>query len=248
MPKLILVTVGTSALFEHSDWKNGSNGNYWEKPEDLIARLEQEALNNQSTEYNHQKNQVLSALKSNLEYYYANNEQGLNTLSAEVASLLAMEKAERKDPTTGKVIFKIGKIGSGDKIVLLHSDTVDGKLCAEVNEIVLKSNIAGRVICGNVEIKKIDGLQVDDPEKFLNPGLKNLETAIKSYSGGTQDYYLNVTGGFKGVLPYAALLAWDNLMTVVYLFERSTGIIVIPSSTIISFGGALANSWVPGNL
>jgi putative CRISPR-associated protein (TIGR02619 family) len=198
MPKLILVTVGTSALFEHSDWKNGSNGNFWEKPEDLIARLEQEALNNQSTEYNHQKKQVFNALKSNLETYYANNEQGLNTLSAEIASLLAMGK----EPS-------IGNITNDDKIVLLHSDTVDGKLCAEVTAEVIRSHF-----CSDTMVKPLVGIRVqsrtvgeDIRQIFVNQGLNSLQEEVRRATetfrqehGEIAPCYFNITGGYKGVL------------------------------------------------
>jgi len=225
MAKLILVTVGTSALFEHSTWKNGSNGN-WRKQEELTECLERELrdnrYSNEDSEYQHQKRQVLDSLKSNLQTYYENNEQGLDTLSAELASLLAMHNET-----------SIGKITAQDKIVLLHSDTADGKLCAEVNKEVIQSDM---VINGDVKKDAwnvdvpicIDGLDATNPIAFENRGLSNFQNKIEHcLINFNSEKFLNVTGGYKGLIPFGTLLAYKNEITLVYLFEKSKGMIIL---------------------
>jgi len=205
MPKLILVTVGTSALgkLDEQEQKN--------LPKPFPKKGEKA--------YNELKSKLLDVLMINIERYFAGEET--KKLSAEISSLLVMSKTER-----------IGKIDSKDKIVLFASDTDDGILCAEANIEVIKSYIAP-----NIEIKKIEGLQVNDPDRFVKSGLVNLQRAINRYSHSPMDVYLNVTGGFKGVLPYVAPLAWENRMTIVYLFELSKDIIIIPPPSEHSFSG-----------
>ena len=68
MAKLIVVTVGTSAL-EHSDCCKGSVKN-WRDMEELTRYLEEERRRGENREYNHQKEQALIAMRENLEYYY----------------------------------------------------------------------------------------------------------------------------------------------------------------------------------
>ena len=68
MAKLIVVTVGTSAL-EHSDCCKGSVKN-WEDPEELTRYLEKERWRGENAEYNHQKEQTLIAMRESLEDYY----------------------------------------------------------------------------------------------------------------------------------------------------------------------------------
>lgn len=237
MSKLILVTVGTSALFsEYSDWKNGSNDRYWDDSEELIEELETEPLNEEDTEYNHQKQQVLARLKKELNIYYANDEQGLDKLSAELASLLAMHK----EPS-------IGNITNEDKIILLHSDTVDGRLCAEANVEVIQS------FCTDTTIRPLLGIRVQPSasdenirDSFVNRGLNSIQNevkqAVKNFStqhGNAAACYLNITGGYKGVLPFTTVLAHNYNLHLVYLYEKSQQIIwIAPSYWKGRFGAA----------
>jgi len=175
MGKLILVTVGTSALFnEYSGWEYDNNDKEkWKKTENLIRDLEVEVMsgeyNQEDSTYQHKKEQALYSLRSNLETYY-NNGIGLDTLSAELASLLQMNN-------------ELGEITNQDKIVLLHSDTADGKICAEINKDIIQSDI---VINGKIKKKSwnvdspvcINGLDATDPIAFENKGLCNFQVEI----------------------------------------------------------------------
>lgn len=234
MPKLILVTTGTSALFEHSNWKEGFSGRSWWKVEELSKYLEQEAINDESEEYDHQKQQVLKALTENLKIYYR-NKVGLNTLSAELASLLAMQ--ERVD---------IGKIEDEDKIVLLCSDTIDGKLCAEVNEKIMKNEMVadGKIVKAkwNVISLKVDHLTViptsarnNLAKKFMDYCLSDLQKKVRTsleefqrqFGKENSKIFFNITGGYKATIPFITLLVINYEMIITYLYEQSDQLIVL---------------------
>lgn len=220
MSKLIIVTVGTSALFEHSGWQYGSNNVKWDKPDDLIEKLENEALNDETIEYDHQKEQATKNLVLNLKSYYQTG-RGLDELPAEMASLIAFQKVEG-----------YGKITNDDRIVLLHSDTQDGKLCAEINQDLMGLEInnngveAIAKVSWNVEIKKVKDLDATKPDPFSDAGLINfqsiVEKRIKEFKG---HIFMNITGGYKAVIPFATLLCYMYSITLFYLFEKSQGII-----------------------
>ena len=105
MPKLILVTVGTSALDKCCEVHSGSI----EKLADDLHRKGET-----SRFYTDVKKDTLKNLKNNTNLS-CRGLIGYSRFSAEIASLLAMHK----DPS-------IGKITTEDKIILLHSDTVAG--------------------------------------------------------------------------------------------------------------------------
>ncbi len=214
MSKLIITMCGTSALFEHSNWRDRSNGREWKESENLIKQLETEARNSKSIEYNHQKNQTISNLKKALNRYYENEEKGLDTLSAEIASLLAMEKDK-----------EIGAITQEDKIMILYSDTIDGKLCAEVNKELIENY--DKLNWKNTEIVKIEGLQPINAVKFVETGLKNLLSKIKALkeSNSGHQIFINITGGYKGSIPVLSRAAIALKIPLVYFFENCNEII-----------------------
>lgn len=212
MSKLIITMCGTSALFEHSNWQDGKGGRQWNKPKDLIDELENEGKNNEST-YNHQKKQIIGNLTRNFTRYYENDEKGLDTLSAELASLLAMAKDK-----------EIGAITTDDKIILLYSDTVDGRLCAEANKEMMTKN---RLNWKNTEIIEIAGLQTKDAVKFVKTGLNNLLSKIKELKESHSSYniFINITGGYKGSMPVLSRAAIALKIPLVYFFENCNEII-----------------------
>lgn len=112
-----------------------------------------------------------------------------------------------------------------DKVVLLHTDTADGQVCAEiVQELVVKA------FASEVVLEKIESLQVLDPESFRQGGIPNLFKALDRARNGWQenDVVLNCTGGFKGVVPYIALYGLLNKISTVYIFQFSNSLITLP--------------------
>ena len=160
-----------------------------------------------------------------MESYYADEEQGLGKLSAEMATLITMHGEAR-----------IGEITQRDRIVLLHSDTPEGELCAEVNKAAMESEI---LVDGEAKKEpwnvgdpvRINGLNGVKPTDFANTGLKDFqdrtERLLDDFDG---DKFLSVTGGYKGLIPFATLLVYKKEITLVYLFERSDGLVIMDKS------------------
>jgi len=193
MQKLIITTVGTSIL-DKCCKKFGD-------AETIAEKLEKKGKD--SEYYNEIKQHAIDALQYHFERYTNNTSITVRKrMSAEIASLLAMEK-------------DIENLTNEDKIVLLHSDTTGGELCAEVTADVLCKE---RQICP--EIIRIEGLQTENAKTFVDKGLKNLFTITKDLlEAHNCQRFVNITGGYKGCIPIQALQAQDKRVTVIYLFE-----------------------------
>ena len=117
------------------------------------------------------------------------------------------------------------KPNSEDKIYLLHSETEDGKICAEKIKQLIK-----KFFSTDAELVEIKGLQVKNAQKFKNEGLKNLFNSLDNISNKNTDseIILNITGGFKSIPPYVTLYGILKQLKTVYLFEFSDSLIELP--------------------
>lgn len=116
------------------------------------------------------------------------------------------------------------KAGKGDIVSLLVTDTDRGRECAAELEKVIS-----KYLCCKVDSKVIEGLQVQDAKIFRSRGISNLfETVGNLRRLHPIDTQLNVTGGFKSVVPYIALYGLFYGIDVVYLFEFSEDHIILP--------------------
>jgi len=123
-----------------------------------------------------------------------------------------------------------------EKCYLLPSNTPKAICCAEV----IKKYIFGINALNHVyevtEIRSIKGLDPLDGKAFRTRGVSNMLDAIHEIieceKKTSETIYINVTGGFKGTVPYATLMgilhARDNVV-INYLFEDSQEVIPIPS-------------------
>lgn len=122
-------------------------------------------------------------------------------------------------------------IDQRDRIVLLASDNMQGRVCAEM---VKKTIIdAFNSTEAEVEIRRIEGLQVLDAKKLREQGLKNLVKVVLDYLDNDDlryryDIILNPTGGFKGVVPFVTILGMLYGRRSVYLFEFAEELINLP--------------------
>lgn len=195
MKKLIITTVGTSALDRCSDYT----------AEKFIEKYQ----NEKDDFYNRVKVDASQTLQGQVDMYLKNNKdiRFRKCLSAEIASLLVMED-EIEDFS----------INSEDKIALLFSHTIDGKICAEINScgIQKKWNI-------KPEMHEIEGLDPANAVKFVEMGLNNLFEKTKKLLEENSDRqrFINITGGYKGLIPIQTLQAEMNEVPIVYLFEES---------------------------
>ncbi len=213
MPKAIFITGGTSALYDRTEWQNIDFVDFSTSDRTIFSN-ELEASDVGSALYNAVKNRVINTLQPNLNLYKNETNQDsrrrlLKNLSAELASMLKFEES-------------YGEITEQDKIYLLHSDTVDGQLCAEVNAELMRE-----ILKWNVTEIRINSLRVNDIATF-QIGLNNLKnTVLQVLPARGSKNYMNITAGYTGLVPYATVLAWDYGMDLLYFFEDSSEILLI---------------------
>jgi putative CRISPR-associated protein (TIGR02619 family) len=119
-----------------------------------------------------------------------------------------------------------------DEIVLLHTETTDGGVCAR--------EVAGLIVAHMVHtprIIEIEGLQVTDAARFRRVGVQRLFQSIQGIcdqvAGNTgHEVILNATGGFKSVVPYITLYGLLQSLKVVYIFEQSKALLYLPPAPI----------------
>lgn len=127
-------------------------------------------------------------------------------------------------------LYKLG-INEDDHIILISSDNLQGRICSEMIKecLSLRFNINE----SNIEIKRIEGLQVHNEQILREVGLKNLVKTLLTYLAGEQyrysyDIILNPTGGFKGIVPFLTILGMLYGRKTIYLFEFSAQLITLP--------------------
>jgi len=199
MSRMVLTTVGTSLIFHLVEKKTNLKNHV----ETIEGRFSKE-LDDYRKEYDLIKKESLIHLKGlNL-----NKSTDLNKSSAEIKSLV-----------------KLG-IGNNDVVYLFATETIDGKLCAEV----LKDFIEEKFVC-EVKVEEIKGLQVSNPELFKKTGVRNYidkTTKIIENHRYSHQLILNTTGGFKAVVPYTTFLGMLFQIPVFYIFEDTQSLIELP--------------------
>jgi putative CRISPR-associated protein (TIGR02619 family) len=143
---------------------------------------------------------------------------------AEQFAIEAMNRMSEKEiPRVSAEINSLLKMGlsGADRVVLLATETIDGKLCAELVQRMLKT----RKLCSSVELKVIEGLQAQDGKRFRQEGLKNLMAYIARFENS--DVVFNPTGGFKSVVPYITLAGMLFNKPVKYIHEYSDDLMTL---------------------
>jgi putative CRISPR-associated protein (TIGR02619 family) len=132
---------------------------------------------------------------------------------------------------------KIGETTSSRlEVYLLASDTMLSRLAAEIildfmecKENKEKLSLTGSKVYFDPAIHLIKGLQVSNPEMLEIQGLEGLLSFIDQVCG--KDYEnaaFNITGGFKGLIPYMTLIAQSFRLPVYYIYENSDHLIKMP--------------------
>jgi putative CRISPR-associated protein (TIGR02619 family) len=111
------------------------------------------------------------------------------------------------------------EIQPADRIVLVSSDTAKGKLCADLLCDVLKSHVLG-FGTQDVEVSSLPGVETRKGDTFVENGLpaymsiiarERLRTTMDEHGNQTTHHFdrllFNVTGGYKGVIPFAVIAA-----------------------------------------
>lgn len=121
---------------------------------------------------------------------------------------------------------------SKDEIILLASDTNEGLYCACFLAEYLTKIAPFKDNIGKVIVEVIIDLGQGQGGYFQEQGLNNLVEQTAKLIGERQEknpLYLNITGGFKGALPYLTLLGLAfGEMEVFYLFEFSPNLVWLP--------------------
>jgi len=136
--------------------------------------------------------------------------------SAEIKSILAIASELKEDV----------------EVYLLATDTVLSRLACElVREWFAKNYVEKKPaidIKFNPQQDVITGLQVENAQQF-NEGLVNLITRFYKLCG---DYFenviINITGGYKAIIPHLTILGQVNKVPVKYIFEDTDTLIEIP--------------------
>lgn len=118
---------------------------------------------------------------------------------------------------------------AGDKVVLLATDSLPGRICSEA-----LSGVIEEVWQAEVEIDKIAGMQVYDAKRLREEGLKNLVKQVLEYLDDDttrysyDDIIINPTGGYKAIVPFLTVLGMLYGRKAIYLFEHSEELIELP--------------------
>jgi putative CRISPR-associated protein (TIGR02619 family) len=147
-------------------------------------------------------------VRSMSQQYGAKSEEFQRRICAEINSLRAL------------------RARNSDRVVLVHTDTDDGRACAEAIVRLVEDNFGSKTT-----MRRVEGLQATDARRFRVEGVKNLLSLLDHLvaEAGTTEVVLNPTGGFKSVVPFVTLFGLFRGLKVVYLFEHSEELIALPS-------------------
>ena len=125
-----------------------------------------------------------------------------------------------------KSLEKLSKEISDDlSIHLLSSNTISSRVCAEVIKDILDTSLDVHFTHNNI----IKGLQVINRKEFAEDGMENLFKRIEDITGGYyEDTIINITGGYKAVIPLLTIFSQINHIPSYYIFEDTDALMKIP--------------------
>ncbi len=116
------------------------------------------------------------------------------------------------------------------KVYLIATDTIESVVVCEILEdILIEKDIEVNFANENI----INNLQVNDYIKFKE-GLLNLIERLYLISSKYlyENIALNITGGYKALIPYLTIFGQVNSVPLYYIFEHSNNLISIPQAPI----------------
>jgi len=119
------------------------------------------------------------------------------------------------------------------EVVLIATDTLKGYIVAELlKKYFEKNNFDGKILKVDFSEKNvIEGLNVDNGDVFVKEGLLNLFNFLKQFSGENfqeKKVVFNISGGYKGVIPFLTIIAQTYKIPLYYTYEKSDVLIHIP--------------------
>ena len=154
--------------------------------------------------------------------------QALDKKSTEWQRLSCTELAKESAELT---ILNQRKLTIEDRVILIATDTFLGNACSRVlRQLLLKH---WRLPEGNVQIRRIEGLQVTDGERFKRNGIGNFLEGIRKEVNEARkagyEVFLCPNGGFKGIVPFMTFVGMLNHCKVLYTFEQTKTVLELPS-------------------
>lgn len=157
----------------------------------------------------------------------------------EVIRYLWLAEAQEKSCAELQTLYKIVEEEEAKEfeVYLLATDTVLSVLACElIKEFLLeKEPFNGKKLrcIFNNDIEATDttivkGLQVNDAENFTNEGFNNLLQIIEKQTSGNKAL-LNISGGYKGIIPFLTLFAQIKDIPLKYNYEKSDTVISVGS-------------------
>ena len=233
---LIICTVGISLLQEKVDIKREKfpSIDISDISKQLATRsLNQATIGEKLSEEEHHFNKLfeeLKNLKPNIELAKrGENYNPINPdlLPAELSSLYLFYWSDGNIPDGGH------EADNKDIIVLLPSETNPSIFCAYCLKKYLKEKEPLKNKISEVKIIEIKGLQTKDTKRFEETALLNLSEVLREEIkfGHKNDYnvILNITGGYKAIPPYVAIIGnCFPEVDIIYLYEDSKDLIHLP--------------------
>lgn len=206
------------------------------------------------TNYEKEKGLIsIEEFKKDLEDKSAAQLQKMKSEADKLKSIIVEQEKflDLKGEKASAEIASITKFVSEKKLkkedVLLYfiiSDTAHSLLAAQIITEHLKEQ--GYQIGG--ELKEIPHLSVDNGTNFEKKGLPALAAAIRDIRNNKElrkdnpEFFINITGGYKGVLPYMYLIAQMYKIPTFYIYENSDDLISLPKMP-LAFNSDLAEEY-----
>ena len=203
--KKIITTVGTSLL-----------SNYLEKNRDI------------DTHYSLIKNESYSKfIKEQNKNQYKNIEKRIKKIKDKL-----LPYAKKSDNSCAELtsITKLKEKYENVEIYLIATDTIESVLVCEILEKVLLEK--GIDVKFDNDNNIIIGLQVQDYLKFKEGLSFLIRTLYKISEYYYENIVLNITGGYKVIIPYLTIFGQINNIPLYYIFENSDELISIPQAPI----------------
>lgn len=173
-----------------------------------------------------------------------------STFEAEIglirSEVLDWAKKDPKPSAEITCIFKILEEKPGPaEVCLIATDTILSRLAGEIiRQFFQEWKGITLIKCRRPEV--IDGLQIDDFDKFSEKGLSGLFVALKNIVIQSKDaeLILNISGGYKAVIPQLTILGQLYNIPLCYIHESATDLIWT-SRLPVNFDWSLAEQYYP---
>ena len=175
------------------------------------------------TNYNDKKNETLNKdIKDESYSEYSEWEDEIQEIKEKLFSFAQTDNACAELTSIKKLQEKYEDI----EVYLIATDTIESVLiCGVLIEVLKEKNIN---VIFEAQQDTIRDLQVKDGSRFDN-GLKNLVTKFHKISNKKyDDIVLNITGGYKVIIPYLTMIGEILEIPIYYIFEDSDELILVP--------------------